>query len=76
MDGTCNGETYLNMLRDKLMSQIERLGEGLSDWFQQDGTPAHYATTVRDWMNGTFPHWLGRRGQFGVVPSFTRPFSP
>ena len=62
------GETYLNMLRDKLMPQIERLGEELPDWFQQDGAPSHYATTVRDWLNGTFPHWIGRRGHVEWYP--------
>jgi len=44
------------------MPQIERLGEGLPDWFQQDWTQAHFATAVRDWLNDTFPHWIGRRG--------------
>ena len=47
-DEHVTGETYMNILRDKLMLQIERLGEGLPDWFQQDGAPAHYATAVRD----------------------------
>ena len=47
-DEHVTGETYLNVLRDKLMPQIECLGEELPDWFQQDRAPAHYATAVRD----------------------------
>ena len=61
-------ETYLNMLRDKLMPQIECLGKGLPDWFQQDGASAHYATTVRDWLNDTFSQWIGRRSHVECSP--------
>ena len=39
-----NGDTYLAMLKDQLMPQLESLGEGLPEWFQQDGAPAHFAT--------------------------------
>ncbi|XP_076028557.1 uncharacterized protein LOC143017694 [Oratosquilla oratoria] len=67
-DEHVTGETYLNMLREKLMPQIERLGEGLPEWFQQDGAPAHFATTVRNWLNDTFPHWIGRRGHVEWSP--------
>ena len=32
-------------------------------FFQQDGTPLHYALRVRDCLNKVFPqHWFGRRG--------------
>jgi len=61
-DEHVTGETYLIMLRDKLMPQIEHLGEGLPDWFHQDGAPAYFAKAVRDWLNDNFPHWIGRRG--------------
>lgn len=67
-DEHVTGTTYLDMLRDKLMPQLEGLGEGLPDWFQQDGAPAHYATAVRDWLNDTFPHWIGRRGHVEWSP--------
>jgi len=53
------GETYL---RDKLMPQIEHLVEGLADWLRQDSAPAHFATIVKDWLNDSFPYWIGRRG--------------
>ena len=29
--------------------------------FQQDGTPLHYATPVRQFLNETFQEWIGRR---------------
>ena len=33
-------------------------------YFQQDGAPAHYATSVRNWLDQTFPNrCIGRRGQ-------------
>ncbi|KAJ8963159.1 hypothetical protein NQ318_018624 [Aromia moschata] len=32
-------------------------------FFQQDGCPAHYAVTVRNWLNSEFnEHWIGRDG--------------
>ncbi|KAG1708458.1 Tubulin polyglutamylase TTLL5 [Nymphon striatum] len=43
-DNHVTGETYLTMLRDQVMPQLERLDEGLSKWFQQDGAHAHFAT--------------------------------
>ena len=38
-----NGDTYLAVLEDKLMLQLESLGKGLSEWFQQDGATAYFA---------------------------------
>jgi len=67
-DGHVTGKTYLYVLRDKLMPQIERLGNGLPDWFQQVGTPAHFATAARDWLNESFPHRIGRRGHVEWSP--------
>ena len=67
-DEHVTGETYLNMLIDKLMPQLELIGEGLPEWFQQDGAPAHYATIVRNWLHETFPHWIGRRGHVEWCP--------
>ena len=74
-DEHVTGETYLIMLRDKLMPQIEHLGEGLPDWFHQDGAPAYFAKAVRDWLNDNFPSLDWKRRSCGVGPSFTRPFS-
>jgi len=72
-DNHVTGETYLTMLRDQLMPQLERLDEGLSEWFQQDGAPAHFATVVRDWLNDNFSNWIGRRGHVEWSPSYLSP---
>lgn len=42
-DDHISGETYLTMLTYLLLPQVERLDEGLLEWFQKDGAPAHYA---------------------------------
>ncbi|KAG1654938.1 hypothetical protein GQR58_024774 [Nymphon striatum] len=43
-----------------VMPQLERLDEGVPEWFQQDGAPDHFATVVRDWLNDNFSNWIGR----------------
>ena len=63
-----NGGTYLAMLKDKLMPQLESLREGILEWFQQDGAPAHFATKVRDWLSGYFSNWTGKRGDMEWAP--------
>ena len=55
-----NDVTYLDMLKDKLMLQLESFGEGAPELFQQNGAPAHFATNVRDWLNNNFLNWIGR----------------
>lgn len=45
------GETYLASGRNQLIKQVEKLGEGIPDWFQEDDAPAHFDTVVRDWLN-------------------------
>ena len=63
-----NSDNYLNMLKNQLMPQLDALGEGLPDYFQQDGAPAHYATVVREWLSENFNHWIGRRGDVEWAP--------
>ena len=36
------GETYLNMLKNQLIPQLDALGEGLFDYFQQDGALCYW----------------------------------
>ena len=65
---TVNGETYLKMLENKLTSALSILN-GRTIWFMQDGAPAHYATSVREWLNVNFPYkWIGRRGPVEWAP--------
>ena len=62
------GQTYLNMLTDQLMPQLEDTDEGLSNWFAQDEVPTHYAAAVTDWLNDNFLHWIERRGHVECSP--------
>ena len=58
---TVTVEVYLRMLQNDLMPQLECIGEGKPLWFMQDGAPPHYATIVRNWLNGNFENWIRRR---------------
>lgn len=64
-DTTCNANSYIAMLRNFLDGELDNLPLDYrrSFYFQQDGCPEHYAATVRQWLNHTFPgHWIGRQG--------------
>lgn len=62
-DNTVNGTNYLEMLQTFLWPAIEGHRHQHELWFQQDGAPPHYATSVRQWLGEHFPNrWLGRRG--------------
>jgi hypothetical protein len=50
------------------MPQLDGLGEGLPEWFQQNGAPAHCATVVRHCLDDNFPNWIGRRGSMEWAP--------
>lgn len=64
-DGTVTGESYLTMLRDWLLPQLQEIDE-FNDgelFFQQDGAPPHWSLAVRGWLDVTFPlRWIGRGG--------------
>ncbi|KAG1650302.1 Solute carrier organic anion transporter family member 3A1 [Nymphon striatum] len=57
------------LIADQVMPQLERLDEGLPEWFQQDGAPAHFATVVRDWLNDNFSNWIGRHAFSAFISS-------
>jgi hypothetical protein len=68
-DGTVSAETYLNLLNEKVWPRISRRVRREELWFQQDGAPAHFARTVRDWLNRHFPNrWIGRQSEFVWPP--------
>jgi hypothetical protein len=55
MEGTVTGMTYLDMLQQWLIPQLD------DDLFQQDGAPPHYHNAVRRYLNEHLPHrWIGR----------------
>lgn len=60
-----NGRNYLEFLQNELPLVLEDTPLELRCrmWFQQDGCPAHYARSVREHLNSTFPgRWIGRLG--------------
>ncbi len=64
-DENVNGQSYLRMLTEFLWPKIKEK----HIHFQQDGAPAHYANTVRSWLDENFPEqWLGRRGPIEWPP--------
>lgn len=70
IDGNLNGDTYRNLLVDRIIPAIRNLGLNFdSVWFQQDGAPPHYAVNVRDLLDQTFrERWIGRRGRIEWPP--------
>ena len=46
-----------------------RASTASSFFFQQDGTPPHFALNVRAYLDQTFPdRWIGRAGPFAWPP--------
>ena len=66
MEHTITGRTYLDMLDNWLMPQMN---EDSDDYvFQQDGCPAHFNNDVRDYLNTNLPQrWIRRFGQEDVA---------
>ena len=49
-----NGQTYLDMLKEKVWPKIRNLASRRMYWFQQDGEAVHITNGVREWLNKTF----------------------
>ncbi|XP_054449778.1 uncharacterized protein LOC129087027 [Pteronotus mesoamericanus] len=59
-DGPVNQNNYLHVLQTELWPRVEH---DFGVYFQQDGTPPHYALCVREWLDVHFEgRWIGRRG--------------
>jgi hypothetical protein len=68
-DGNVDGPSYLALLNDQFWPQMGRVVEEQDLWFMQDGAPAHWAKTVRAWLNEKFPRrWIGRGGEIPWPP--------
>lgn len=66
---TVTGESYLQMLGDYLIPELNSMGINPSDiWFQQDGAPPHFTKFVRHWLDENFPNWIGRGGPIPWAP--------
>jgi hypothetical protein len=64
-DGTVTGESYLEMLREVVLPQLwnSPLYDNIKIIWQQDSAaPPHYSLRVREFLNNSFPEWIGRRG--------------
>ncbi|CAF3776126.1 unnamed protein product [Rotaria sp. Silwood1] len=44
-----------------MIPQLEKHSSFESMIWQQDGAPPHYGLVVREYLNDTFSHWIGRR---------------
>lgn len=66
---TVTGETYLEMLGNYLIPELNILGINPDEiWFQQDGAPPHFSKFVRHWLDENFPRWIGRAGPVEWAP--------
>ena len=53
-DENVNGEKYLEMLEDVILPQLRQQTVFRKMIWQQDGAPAHYSTTVREFLDDNF----------------------
>ena len=68
-DGAVNHFNYLAMLENWFIRQLQSLGIENNVWFQQDGTPAHFEITVREYLNEIFvSRWIGRGSVILLTP--------
>lgn len=76
-DGVVNQHTYLAMLQEFFVPELQRMNLLERSWFQQDGAPPHYAITVRQYLNEVFPNkWIGRGSVHLPAPLDWPPRSP
>jgi hypothetical protein len=63
-DGTVTGEAYLEMLCEVVLPELENspLQDNTEIIWQQDGATLRYSLRVREFLNNSFPEWIGRRG--------------
>ena len=65
------------MLEKWFIPQLQSLGIKSNVWFQEDGAPAHFALTVREYLHEAFPsRWIGCRTAILPAPFDWQPRSP
>ncbi|XP_023726483.1 uncharacterized protein LOC111874840 [Cryptotermes secundus] len=63
LEGCVSGETYLKLLRESVIPELQRRENFDELLWQQDGAPTHFANNVRAFLHQVFPQrWIGRRG--------------
>lgn len=56
-----NGETYLEMLTDFVVPELQNKGLDPADiCYMHDGAPAHITNAVRTYLDENFSSWIGR----------------
>ncbi|XP_053448571.1 uncharacterized protein LOC128586608 [Nycticebus coucang] len=64
-----NGDSYLEMLQNYFIPQLEQLGLIENIVFQQDRAPCHFALQVGQFLHEKFPNrWIGSGGPFSWPP--------
>ncbi|CAF2134202.1 unnamed protein product, partial [Rotaria magnacalcarata] len=61
---------------DNIIPQLEEHSSFQTMIWQQDGAPPHYGQIVRDYLDDTFLHWIGRRGTIEWPPRSIKVFVP
>lgn len=74
--GNVTGESFLELINDKVMTKINRDLNFKKAIFQLDGAPGHWALKVRDYLNFHFDgSWIGRGGGENGMHEWP-PYSP
>ncbi|XP_050307516.1 uncharacterized protein LOC126744202 [Anthonomus grandis grandis] len=67
-----NGDNYLEFLQNdlpELLAEVPVFNEDVPIVFQNDGCPAHWRLTVREYLDNVFPNsWIGRDGPIAWPP--------
>ncbi len=67
-DNNVTSQSYLSMLKDVIVPQLQENRAYRTMIWQQDGAPPHYGKVVRDFLDDTFAQWIGRRGTIEWPP--------
>lgn len=71
IDGSLNGEKYLNLLTNDVENYLDNLP--LRQYneiiWHQDGAPPHNVLPVVNYLNGKYETWIGRAGPIGWPPN-------
>lgn len=60
-DGRVNGESYLQMLREYVIPELEHRGIDPNEViYMHDGAPPHISIQVREFLNQNFQGFIGR----------------
>lgn len=65
-----NAASYLEFLENVLPNYLDDvpLLTRTQMWFMHDGAPPHFSRRVRDFLNATYPRWIGRGGPTAWPP--------